>query len=84
MNKWLILGFIILILLAWFLFPLLWLLVALIIILLVYRPIMRLFIPKGHRIKHGLLKSFLEQKYGKEGKSVYKEFVNELRRKGYR
>jgi len=41
--------------------------------------------PPGKRIKHGLLKAHLENKYGKkEGDGIYKQFVGELKKKGYR
>jgi len=46
--------------------------------------VQKMRIPKGKRIKHKLLKGFLKQKYGSEGKSVYKEAVKELNKEGYK
>jgi hypothetical protein len=61
--------------------------VALIIIYIIYR--INKFIrwkttPKGKRIKHKLLRSHLNAKYGKEGDGIYKEMVSELKKEGYR
>ena len=55
------------------------------ILYVIYRWIERLMTPKGHRIKHGMLRGHLQSEYGtREGGKLYKEIVSELRRKGYR
>ena len=39
----------------------------------------------GQRIKHRMLKNYMVNKYGKDdGVKIYKDTVNELRRKGYK
>ena len=76
-------------LITYFLFPILFgLAIFFIIVYIIYKIyniIQRFRTPHGKRIKHGLLKSYLEAKYGRrEGDSLYKEFISELRKKGYR
>jgi hypothetical protein len=65
-----------------------WLALLLIIVYIIYRAyrlIERWTTPKGHRIRHGMLRGHLEQEYGThEGSKLYKEMVGELRKKGYR
>lgn len=45
---------------------------------------MRIHTPKGKRIKHKLLKSYLNQKYGREGGNIYRDMVKEMKKNGYR
>lgn len=89
MKLWHLIGLGILLAILYFFFPIFFALaVFIIIIYIIYRIskiIMRWQTPKGKRIKHTLLKSHLETKYGKkEGDGLYKDFVSELRKKGYR
>jgi hypothetical protein len=59
--------------------------VILIMLYVAYKFIRRAMTPKGHRIKHKALRGYLTQKYGRrDGKSMYREFVSSLRKKGYR
>lgn len=68
--------------------PLFWVFALIFLFLILYRIyllIERLSTPKGMRIKHGLLRGYLENEYGpKEGGKVYKEMVGEMRKRGYR
>jgi CDP-diglyceride synthetase len=88
MGLWAYVGVGIFLVVTYFLLP--WafnlgiLVVILYIIWRLYDFIQRLRTPHGKRIKHGMLKSFLKNKYGKDGTGVYKEMVKEMRKKGYR
>lgn len=88
MGLWAYVGIGIFLVVTYFLLP--WafnlgiLVVILYIIWRIYNFIQRILTPKGKRIKHGMLKSFLKNKYGKDGTGVYKEMVKEMRKKGYR
>jgi hypothetical protein len=40
--------------------------------------------PEGKRINHHMLRGYMNEKYGKEeGKHIYKQFIDTLRRRGY-
>lgn len=82
--RWIIIGLAILILLSYYIFPLLWLLVALIIFALLYPLIRKYSTPKGKRIRHKILKSYLREQYGKGGDEIYKGIIYHLKKKGYR
>lgn len=50
-----------------------------------YQWIERLQAPEGKRIQHRRLKGYLEGTYGTtEGKSLYKEIIETLKKDGYR
>ena len=61
------------------------LLIILYIIFGIIKPqIRRSMTPKGMRINHRMLKGYMTEKYGEhEGKHLYKQFVDTLRRRGY-
>jgi predicted membrane protein len=85
--KWyIIIG--IFLLITYFFFPVFFGLGVLFIILYityrVYKIVQRFRTPHGKRIKHKLLHGYLTERYGKEGNSIYKEMVQELKNKGYR
>lgn len=74
---------------AYFLIPALFYLgvfiICLYILASVYRFIERKMAPPGHRIRHDALRGHLEHEYGtKEGRSLYKQMVKELRERGYK
>jgi len=76
-------------LITYYLFPQLFILgMLLVVIYIAYRITKKIrywSIPRGRRIKHGMLKGYMQEKYGKdEGVRCYKETVKELNRKGYR
>ena len=84
MNKFHILALIILAPMSILLFPALWLVFILVLIHGIYGSVRKLFIPRGHRIKHNMLKDHLTNRYGRDGAKIYKGLVDELRKKGYR
>jgi hypothetical protein len=71
-----------------FFVPIFALSIALIILYVVwklYNFIQRLRTPHGKRIKHRMLRSFLQGKYGdKDGTVIYRDMVRDLKGKGYR
>lgn len=83
-----ILSFVILILLYLFMTPLFILGLSLLIIHIVYKIYKKMLwyhTPRGKRIKHGLLKGYYMERYGRKGgKDAYRETVKELRKEGYR
>lgn len=85
-KQWLyvIIALVIMAFLASYFIPVLWLPIILIVLYLVFTNVRRFFVPKGHRIKHRMLKDYLTNKYGSDGKGVYKDIVASLRRRGYR
>ena len=85
-KQWLyvIIALVIMAFLASYFIPLLWLPIILIVLYLVFTNVRRFFVPKGHRIKHRMLKDYLVNKYGSDGKGVYKDMAASLRRRGYR
>jgi hypothetical protein len=65
--------------------PLFWLVLILLGCYLAYRLYARFTVPAGHHINHGLLKGYLNERYGEgEGTKLYHRLVKELQRKGYR
>lgn len=83
---WLIvLGIIGLAALYYFIAPLCYLVVVLIVLYFGYRWYNKRRVPQGHHINHGLLRGHLTSKYGdEEGGKLYQRMVRELQRKGYR
>ena len=88
MRSFLWIIFFVFLIASYYLFYSLFTLLAFLFIMYIFIKIIffvqKMRIPKGKRIKHKLLKGFLKQKYGSEGKSVYKEAVKELNKEGYK
>lgn len=84
MNKFHIIALVALAIIATFLLPALWLVFILVLIHGIYGMVRGMFVPRGHRIKHRMLKDYLTHKYGRDGTAIYKGMVEQLRKKGYR
>lgn len=89
MKFWTYVGLAIFLAITYFFFvPIFALSILIIILYVVYRLynfIQRLRTPHGKRIKHRMLKSFLQGKYGdKDGTVIYRDMVRDLKGKGYR
>jgi hypothetical protein len=73
----------------YFLFnPFFYLALLLLILWFLYKFLMPLYrksvTPQGKRINHKMLRGYMTEKYGKdEGVKIYKDFVRNLRNKGY-
>lgn len=65
-------------------FVLMWIILMIYIVMkTAYPRIRREMTPVGKRINHRMLKGYMKEKYGDEGNGIYKEFVRNLRRRGY-